>query len=353
MESALHFFKIEPNTTTAIILTVIILTFIVVFFFIILGYARKLLSSRREEELAYIEQTLKDKRVDETSIKHFITILKEKKVEHPQDLFISPLKLKEFIIESALEHFYQKNVESHKIILNSLFKILNTSFIPYKGKVAIHNTYGIKSGQNIVIEYKKNFFRSKVLDSTDNYILIQKELLDDRANQIFTNEEVNIYFYVPEDAGYMFTTQIKRDIENPKMKAFMISHSEKIYRIQKRKFLRKDCTIPINLLMLLYDDKTRKFTKTNTKVLGSIMNLSAGGALIEIPDMNNVVDIFPGAYFLLEGSINDENIKVLASIVALQADKNLLHAHFHKFLDDSYIIINSFIFFTDWVSSSI
>lgn len=353
MESALHFFKIEPNTITSIILTIVILLFVIVFFFVILGYARRLLYSKREEELAYIEQALKNKRIDDNSIHHFISILREKKIEHPQELFLSPLKLKDFIIEAAMEHFYQKNVEPHKNILNSLFKILNASFVPYKGKTAVLNTYNIKSGQNIVIEYKKNFFRSKVLDCTENYILIQKVLLDDRINQIFTDEEINIYFYVPNDAGYMFTTQIKRDIENPKMKAFMVSHSEKIYRIQKRKFFRKECTIPVSLLVLVYDEKTKKFSKTDTKILGTILNISAGGALVEIPDLINIIDIYAGVYILLEGDIAEDNIKIVASVVALEAEKNLAHIQFHKFLEDSYIAVNSFIFFTDYVSPQV
>jgi len=353
MESALSFFKIEPSTVTAIVLTVVGLAFLIIFFFVILSYARKVLSSRKEEEFAYIEETLKNKKIDEQSIHHFISILKEKKVEHPQDLFLSPLKLKNFIIEAAIEHFYQKNVEPSKSILNSLFKILNYSFIPYKGKPAVNNTYNLKPGQNIVIEYKKNFFRSKVLDCTDNYILIQKVLLDERANEIFTDEEISVYFYVHDDAGYMFQSKIKRDIENPKMKAFMISHSEKVYRIQKRKFFRKECTIPVTLLMLIFDDKTKKFSKTNQKVVGSIINLSAGGALIEIPDLANIYDIYPGAYFLLEGTIGEDNFRILASVVAMQTDKNLIHSNFHKFLEDSYIVINSFIFFTDYVSPSL
>ncbi len=353
MESALSFFKIEPSTMTAIIFTIAILVFLFIFFFVILAYARKILSSRKEEEFAYIEETLKNKKVDETSIRHFISILKEKKVEHPQDLFLSPLKLKNFIIEAALEHFYQKNVEPHKSILSSLFKILNYSLIPYKGKSAISNTYDLKAGQNIVIEYKKNFFRSKVLDCTDSYILVQKVLLDERSNEIFADEEISVYFYVPDDAGYMFQSQIKRDIENPKMKAFMISHSEKVYRIQKRKFFRKECVIPVSLLMLIFDEKTKKFSKTNQKVVGSIINLSAGGALIEIPDLANIFDIYPGAYFLLEGTIGEDSIKILASVVAMQADKNLIHTNFHKFLEDSYIVVNSFIFFTDYVSPSL
>lgn len=353
MESALQFFKITPTTTTAIILTIAVLGFIIIFFFIILGYARKLLSSKREEELAYIEETLKNKKVEDSAIRHFLSILKEKKVEHPQDLFLSPLKLKDFIIENALEHYYQKNIESHKAILVSLFKVLNSSFVPYKGKTAVLNTYNLKAGQNIVIEYKKNFFRSKILDNTDNYILVNKVILDDRINQIFTDEEISIYFYVPEDAGYMFSTQIKRDIENPKLKAFMVSHSEKIYRIQKRKFIRKDCTIPITLQILSFDEKTKKFSKTNTRVVGTLLNLSSGGALIDVPDLINVVDIYSGVYFLLEGNIDEDNLKILSSVVSLDAEKNLLHCHFHKFLDDSYIAINSYIFFTDYVSPQI
>ncbi len=351
MDSALQFFKIQPNTTSTILLTIGMLAILFIFFFIILGYAKKILISRKEEELAYIEQTLKDKRIDETSIHHFISILKEKKVEHPQELFLSPLKLKEFIMEAVMEHLYQKNIESHKIILNSLFKILNAAFIPYKGKSIMHNTYGLKSEQNIVVEYKKNYFRSKILDVTDNYILIKKENLDDRFNQIFTNEEINIYFFVPEDAGYMFTTQIKRDIENAKMKAFMVSHAEKVYRFQKRKFMRKECSIPVTLLLLSYDEKTKKFAKTDQKIQGSILNLSTGGALIEITDLNNVLSIYQGAFFLLEGTINNENFRILSSVVSLDIEKDFVHSHFHKFLDDSYIIINSFILFSDYVSS--
>lgn len=353
MESALSFFKIQPNSITAIILTIVILIVVIVFFFIILAYARKFLSSRKDEEFAYIEETLKNKKIDENSIHVFISILKEKKVDHPQDLFLSPIKLKNFIIEAAIEHFYQKNIESHKSILNSLFKILNSVFIPYKGKSLISNTYNLKSDQNIVIEYKKNFFRSKILDCTDNYILVEKVILDERGNQIFTNEEINVYFYLPDDAGYMFQTQIKRDIENPKMKAFMISHSEKIYRIQKRKFFRKECAIPITLLMLVFDEKTKKFTRTSQKIVGSILNLSAGGALIEVPDLINIIDIYSGAYFLLEGSINEDNIRIISSVISIDVDKNQVHAQFHKFLDDSYIVINSFIFFTDYTNQQI
>ncbi|MFN3411440.1 MAG: flagellar brake protein [Exilispira sp.] len=346
----MQFFKIEQNTATTIILTIVTIAFLFVFFFVILGYARKIFYSKREEQFAYIEQTLKNKRIDDTSIKLFINILKEKKIEDPQELFISPLKLKDFIVDTALEYYYQKNNESSKTILNSLFKILNSSFIPYKGKTKILNTYGIKNNQNIVIEHKKNFFRSKVLDCTEEYILIQKVILDERINQIYTGEEINVYFYIPDDAGYMFTTQIKRDIENPKMKAFMISHSDKIYRIQKRKFIRKECTIPVSLLILRFDENTKKFSRTNIRILATILNISAGGALIEIPDLANIIDIYAGGYFLIEGSINEDNIKILASAIALDQDKNLVHTHFHKFLEDSYIAVNGFIFFSDYVS---
>ena len=350
MDSALQYFKLEPATTTTIILTIVGLIVIIVFFFIILGYLKKVFYSKREEELAFIEQTLKANKLPESDVHRFISKLREKKVDSPLELYNNPAKLKEFILQNVAENMTKMNISPNKEIITSLYKVLNVAFIPYKGKTILRNTYSLKPGQNIVIEYKKKFFRSKILDCTDSYLLIQRTALDERPNQLFINEDINIYFYIPDDAGYMFSTTIKRDIQNPKIEAFMVSHSEKVYRIQKRKFLRKECNVTAVMNILNYDENLKKFSRTNIIISCIILNLSIGGALIKIPDLANFIDIYPGNYFLLECSFEEGKARVLSTTISIDNEKEIVHVSFLKFLDLSYIYINNFIFLSEWAS---
>lgn len=336
-----------PRATTGQIIVAIVIFFVIIFFFFGgLYYYKKLFQVLSEEKILLIKRYASNNKLTKYETELLIDIIKREKIQSPEIFLRNSDDLKNVILK-YISLYSSKIMEPKKLIeiKNALYNILNKLCNFYKPKRRIYNSEKLKEGQKIRIEYNNNFFYSKILKVTNSYILIERVQIFYDPNAPVVNLPIKVYFYNKGDAGYSFETKITRDINNPKVQAFMLAHSNKLRRHQKRKFLRKNCNIPSQLTILeVYNaNGKKKIRKTNIKFQGLILDLSIGGALIKITNISNNDYIVNGKYFLLEFIINSIKIRIIANIISITNEENI-HSKFIKILDNNSYVINDFIF---------
>jgi len=177
--------------------------------------------------------------------------------------------------------------------------------------------------------------------------LIERVQLLDTQDTPMINLPVVVYFYHKNDAGYSFETKIIRDINNPKVQALMLAHASKLKRIQKRKYLRKICNIPVAVtpINIIEVGGKKKMQKTDKKYQGLMLDISIGGCLLKLFNFENIEDIYSGRVVLFELILDETKIQIIARIVNITKENNF-NVKFLKILDGNEYLINDFIFFS-------
>lgn len=339
-------FNVPRATTTQIIISILVLFVIIFFFFGGLYYYKKLFQVLSEEKVLLVKRYASNNKLSKYETDLLIDIIKREKIQSPEIFLRNSDQLKSVILK-YISLYSSKIMEPKKLIevKNALYNILNKLCNFYRPKRRIYNSEKLKEGQKIRIEYNNRFFYSQVLKVTNSYILIERVQIFDDPNAPMANLPIKVYFYNKGDAGYSFETKITRDINNPKVQALMLAHSNKLRRHQKRKFLRKNCNIPSQITMLEINvvNGKKKIKQTNIRLQGLILDLSIAGALIKIMNLNNYESIQIGKYFLLEFVINQVKIRIIANIINITNEENI-HSKFVKILDNNAYVINDFIF---------
>lgn len=341
----IEFFTLKPANTLEIILFIISLILIPFFIFFGIRYIRKIIYPFGEEKIALIKERLLNRGLSNDEINLFLEILKKEKVEN-YNIYLENFEiLKELIIKNIFLYTTRIKDKNELIdIKNKLYNILNSSANIYK-KRKLFNTYSIKEGTKIKIQFKDKFFDSKILMNNNEYLIIDRvQLLEDSSLNNFEHFKITIYFYNPDDAGYSFDTTIIRDIKSKKINAFIIEHSDNLRRHQKRRFIRKSCLIPCEYQPILIEkneDKTKQII-LNSIFRGTIINISINGLEIEIKDneFNKKFENINKIYIRFK--IDNEIIKTVGEIVS--KENKSLHIKTIKIFENKNYIINDFIY---------
>ncbi len=98
----------------------------------------------------------------------------------------------------------------------------------------------------------------------------------------WSGQKINIYFWRPDDAGYVFETKILNDFTDSKVPIMHVAHSDSLVRSQKRGSVRAD----VNKNAYLYSIKSGESANENIEkspgIRCMILDISEDGAAILI-----------------------------------------------------------------------
>jgi c-di-GMP-binding flagellar brake protein YcgR len=118
----------------------------------------------------------------------------------------------------------------------------------------------INEGQNIRIVIDNSaIYYAKVIKNTYQYLLITRPSNPKiSASLSWTDQKFAIYFWREEDAGYVFDCEVLDEVYIKNEAALQVSHSDSLFRVQKRKSIRIRTHKPAFLYILTDTEPSNK-----------------------------------------------------------------------------------------------
>jgi c-di-GMP-binding flagellar brake protein YcgR len=107
-------------------------------------------------------------------------------------------------------------------------------------KNGISNSRQISEGQNLrILVSGSGVFRSQVIRNTPQNLTISRPINDKvSSNFSWIGTKLSVYFWREDDAGYVFDTEPIDEVFAKGISSLKISHSDSLYRTQKRRSIR-------------------------------------------------------------------------------------------------------------------
>ena len=150
-------------------------------------------------------------------------------------------------------------------------------------KHGISNSRQITDGQSLRILVKgSGVFRSQIVKNTSNYITISRPTSAKMpATFSWQGVDISVYFWREDDAGYVFDSQVTDEVYSKGIASLKISHSNSLFRTQKRKSIRIKIHKPAYIYPLTDDDEGNVI-EANPGLKCFLNDLSDTGAAILI-----------------------------------------------------------------------
>ena len=119
-----------------------------------------------------------------------------------------------------------------------------------KNKNGITNSRLIVEGQVLrVLVAGSGVFRSQVVKNTSQYMTISRPLNNKNSSMSdWEGARISIYFWRENDAGYVFDSDVEDEIFSKGVSSLKITHSDALFRTQKRRSVR----VKMNKAAFLY-----------------------------------------------------------------------------------------------------
>ncbi|MCL2008448.1 MAG: PilZ domain-containing protein [Treponema sp.] len=208
------------------------------------------------------------------------------KLDDPAMLFISMEQL-DVCIRTFVTDIHSSgdsNNQESQILLSKLYDYRRKIEADKAGsKSGIFNSRQISEGQNLRVQITgSGVFRSQIVRNINTNLTISKPV-SDRLSESFPWQglKLSIYFWREEDAGYVFDTEVLGEIFSKGIPALKISHSDSLFRTQKRKSLRVKVSKAAYLYPLDNDEDPNKL-EANPGLRCLLEDLSDSGCALAI-----------------------------------------------------------------------
>jgi c-di-GMP-binding flagellar brake protein YcgR len=127
-------------------------------------------------------------------------------------------------------------------------------------KNGISNSRQISEGQNLrILVPGTGVFRSQVIRNNAQCVTISRPV-NDKVSSTFSwiGSKMSVYFWREDDAGYVFDSEAVDEVFAKGISSLKISHSDSLYRTQKRKSIRIKMHKPAYLYMMGPDEEIGK-----------------------------------------------------------------------------------------------
>jgi c-di-GMP-binding flagellar brake protein YcgR len=123
-------------------------------------------------------------------------------------------------------------------------------------KNGISNSRQISEGQNLrILVSGSGVFRSQVIRNTPQNITISRPVNEKVSpNFSWTGTKMSVYFWREDDAGYVFDAEAIDEVFAKGISSLKISHSDSLYRTQKRRSIRIKMHKPAYLYLIGPED---------------------------------------------------------------------------------------------------
>ncbi|MCP5514594.1 MAG: PilZ domain-containing protein [Spirochaetales bacterium] len=98
----------------------------------------------------------------------------------------------------------------------------------------------------------------------------------------WSGQKINVYFWRPDDAGYVFETRILNDFTDSKVPILHVAHSDTLVRSQKRGSVRADVNKNAHLYSIKSDEGANENIEKTSGIRCMILDISEDGAAILI-----------------------------------------------------------------------
>jgi c-di-GMP-binding flagellar brake protein YcgR len=126
-----------------------------------------------------------------------------------------------------------------------------------KIKHGISNSRQISDGQNLrILVEDKGVFKSQIVKNISQYLTISRPS-SNKVPETFSWQgfKLSVYFWRNEDAGYVFDSEVIDEVFSKGISSLKISHSDSLFRTQKRKSIRLKLHKPAFLYLLANEDE--------------------------------------------------------------------------------------------------
>jgi c-di-GMP-binding flagellar brake protein YcgR len=140
----------------------------------------------------------------------------------------------------------------------------------------------IEEGQNLRVVADSAIYSSKLIKNTDQCLLAARPVSPElRSAPSWQGRKISVYFWKEEDAGYVFDCEVLDEVLVKGFAAIKLSHSDALFRTQKRRSLR----IKIHkstYLYILNDEAPSNTLETKPGLKCFVEDLSDTGCAVTI-----------------------------------------------------------------------
>jgi len=208
------------------------------------------------------------------------------KLEDPTTLFFSNRQL-DTCIRDLVKSLRMAGTENEKVNQDFLSKLYDfrkkIEMEKPKIKNGISNSRQISDGQNLrVLAKGYGVYKSQVVKNTSSYLAISRPVNSKLpATFSWQGMKLSLYFWRNEDAGYVFDTEVIDEVFSKGIASLKVSHSDSLFRTQKRKSIRVKKHKAAFLYPVLNEDELNKIEE-NPGIKCFIEDLSDTGCAITI-----------------------------------------------------------------------
>jgi len=165
------------------------------------------------------------------------------KLEEPTALFFSQKQL-DNCISSLIKSLRLAGTENDKENQDFLSKLYDfrkkIEMEKPRIKNGISNSRQISEGQNLrILVQNYGVYHSQVVKNTSGHLAISRPVNDKiPATFSWMGMKLSVYFWRSEDAGYVFDSEVQDEVFSKGIASLKISHSDSLFRTQKRKSVR-------------------------------------------------------------------------------------------------------------------
>ncbi|MCL2193733.1 MAG: PilZ domain-containing protein [Treponema sp.] len=131
-------------------------------------------------------------------------------------------------------------------------------------KKGISNSLQIKNGQALKIFLAgSGVFKSQLVKNTNGYMTISRPVNASKSTaKEWRGQKISVYFWMEDDAGYVFDTDVKDEVYSLGIFSLKVSHSFSLSRTQKRKSVRAKVALPAFMYLVNEGEPYHKIEST-------------------------------------------------------------------------------------------
>ncbi|MFW6228731.1 MAG: PilZ domain-containing protein [Alkalispirochaeta sp.] len=211
----------------------------------------------------------------------------ENKLKTPTSLFWS-VKTLDRCIRSAIVGFRSHRTTEqprNQEFLDKLFTFRRrVEFDQPKYRMGISSTRGISPGQTFKITPAAGgVYIAKLIENNRRYIaLTYPRGRSDNPGFSWKDQQIKVYFWRKEDAGYYFESKVIGDYLDRKVPIIHVSHSDNIIRAQKRRSVRREAGVPALLFPLRTINQANETIESSGGYRCKLLDISEDGAAVAI-----------------------------------------------------------------------
>jgi hypothetical protein len=226
---------------------------------------------------------MKDLTKKETEILKKLVI--SRKVAKPTMIFTSATVL-DSCIQRAVRRLALQEArgESNADMINMYYRLRNKISRGRSGRT-LRSTRGIETGVKMRIGIQDyGYFNTRVVRNVTDFLGVKIPLLPPGKTVPWNRKKVKCSYFRNNDAVYVFESKVIDVVAREDLQALLIRHTNKITRIQKRLYPRKNVRLPVlfsKMQIVIQGGKKRAFVDKKETHWGTINDISVGGMSIE------------------------------------------------------------------------